>query len=317
MKVLFCGEAFPEGRRALQRALAPSDTLVVCPEDAVAESLDGVDVVVPAMCRIDESVLAAGNIRLIQQFATGVDGIDLAAAEARGIPVANIPAHSTGNAKAVAELAVMHLLLQQRRYHEAQETVARGELGVPVGNTLVGKRVVVLGLGAVGTEVLRRLLPFEVRAVVVSRRPESQAGPLLEEFPGVEYFSLDRLLDALAGADALMVCLRYGSEVQGLIGTTQLQAMSPGAVVVNVARGPLLDYAALGDALASGHLHGAGLDVFWQEPPDPADPLFARNVTVTPHVGGVTQESYQAMAAVAADNIARLAAGQPLRNRIV
>jgi phosphoglycerate dehydrogenase-like enzyme len=92
--------------------------------------------------------------------------------------------------------------------------------------------------------------------------------------------------------------------------------MAPGAVVVNVARGGALDRRAVEDALASGRLSGLGLDVFWQEPPPPDDPLFDANVTVTAHIGGVSLESYRAMAQVVLDNVERLRAGQPLLNRV-
>lgn len=316
MKILFCGMHFPEAPRALQKALPPGDEVISCTADEVHKSLVGVDVLVPSMTRIDAQVLDAGNLHLVQQFATGVENIDLEVARAHGIPVANIPASSTGNAKAVAELALLHLLAVLRCYQAAGKTLSAGQLGVPVGASLMGKRVVVLGLGAVGTEVVKRLRPFEVRLVGVSRRSWQEVRELTTALGIHEYHDLSRRLDALAGAEAAIVCLRQGPGMEGIVGTREIGIMASGAVLVNVARGALVDYDALHEGLVSGRLLGAGLDVFWEEPVDPKDPLLKLNVSVTPHVGGVTKESYEMMAAAAAENINRLRAGQPLMNRV-
>jgi phosphoglycerate dehydrogenase-like enzyme len=316
MKILFCGVEFPEAPRTLERCLDPRDELVVVPAERVQDSLADVDVLIPAMVRITPDHLAAPHLKLVQQFATGVEGIDLVAARSRGIPVANIPTADSGNAKAVAEVAILHLLSLMRRYQEAEQAARQGQLGIPMGHSLVGKQVVVLGLGAVADELLQRLAPFEVDLRVVSRRSADDAKEALRTYPGAKYFSLDELTEAMDGADALVVCIRQVAGASPLIGASELASMTRGAVVVNVARGSLIDRAALEDALASGQVGGLGLDVYWTEPPEPTDPIFVHNTSLTPHIGGVSVESYELMAAVVVDNIDRLRSGRQLRNLV-
>ena len=116
------------------------------------------------------------------------------------------------------------------------------------------------------------------------------------------------LADVLAGADALIVCCVLNERTRGLVGERQLAALRPGGYVVNVARGPVIDYDALLGALRSGQIGGAGLDVFWDEPIDPLDPLLDENVSVTPHIGGVTSGSYRLIAERVVAGIERLRA---------
>lgn len=111
------------------------------------------------------------------------------------------------------------------------------------------------------------------------------------------------------------MCCPLTVHTRGLVGADALAAMPPGGYVINVGRGPVVDYAALHDALASEQLAGAGIDVAWSEPIDPADELLTGNVTATPHIGGVTTESYTAMAATFARNVTNLATGQSLEHR--
>jgi phosphoglycerate dehydrogenase-like enzyme len=316
MRILFCGKEFPGARVALRQCLSPADELLSCAAHEVLDAVQDVQVLIPAMTRVDAKILEAPDLRLVQQFATGVEGIDLVAAQERGIPVANIPAANTGNAQAVGEIVVLHLLALLRRLREAGEAVRRGELGIPVGRGLAGKRVVVLGLGAVAVEVLRRLRPFDADLVCVSRRSPELASPLLAELGVDSYYQLCDLNAALRDADALVICLRHGSDTTGLIGARELGHLSPNCVVVNVARGAIVDYAALRAGLDSGHIAGAGLDVYWNEPASPDDPLFDLNVSLTPHIGAVTEESYAKMAAVAAENIERIRDGRPILHRV-
>jgi phosphoglycerate dehydrogenase-like enzyme len=311
MRLLFCGEQFPEAPKMLRRLLDDRDQLVVCPEEEVATSLSGVHILIPAMVRVTAKMLEAPDLRLVQQFATGVEGIDLDAARSRGVPVANIPA---ANAAAVAEVAVLHVISLLRGYAQSSANVRAGVLGVPLGRTLADRRVAVLGLGAVGREVLQRLLAFRPETVrVVSRRRAVEAGNLPD---GVEYFPIDALTTALDGADVLIACIRHVGGSPPLIGAAEIAAMAPGSIIVNVARGGVLDRAAIEDSLQSRHLSGIGLDVFWHEPPDIDDALFDANVSLTGHIGGVSIDSYQQMASVVVDNVERLRTGRPVLNRL-
>lgn len=302
------GHDFPAAREILRRLLPDDEIADVPREDAGA--IGHADVVIPAMGRVQAALMDAARPRLIQQFGVGLEGVDLDAAAARGIPVANVPAGATGNAVAVAEVALMHLLAVARDYGAAGASVRAGRLGEPMGTSLDGKAVAIVGLGAVGREVAARLVPFGVRLVGVGRRPRAECPPEVRALPLERYHLSADLAAALADVQALVLCCTLTPETRGLIGDEELGAMPPGAWLINVARGPLVRYAALLGALRSGRLAGAGLDVFWEEPIDPGDPLLRENVSVSAHVGGVTHESYAAMAQAVAGNVERLRRGE-------
>lgn len=312
MRVLFCGETFPAARPLLQARL-PHDEILACPADRVREALDGVDVLIPLMARIDAPLLDAGRLRLIQQWGAGIEGVDLAAAAARGIWVANVPSAHTGNADAVAEHAVLLMLALLRQLPAAQAALRAGQLGTPMGQTLDGRTICLFGLGAIARALARRLQGWEVRLIGIGRRPTPPAAP-----PLARYFSLVERHAAFATTDILVLCLPLTPETRGVIDADALAALPRGAYLVNVARGPLVDYGALRAALERGHLGGAALDVFWQEPMPPEDPLLALpNVVATPHVAGVTERSYQGIADAVAANIERLRRGEPPLYRVV
>lgn len=311
MRILFLGKTFPESRRAL-RAHLPHDEIADCAPDRIVESAGRAEVLVPTMCRVDAAVMDAVRPRLIHQFGVGVEGVDLAAAMRRGIPVANVPADASGNAAATAELATLLLLALARRLDGARAAVRARGLGEPLGETLAGSTAVVLGVGAVGREAAARLRALGMRVLGVGRRPlaEMPAAPL------DGYRVVGELRAALRDAVALVVCCSLTPETRGIVGAAELAAMPRGGFVVNVSRGAVVDRGALLGALSSGRLGGAGLDVFWEEPIDPADPILRENVIATAHVGGVTRASYDAMARALADNVERLRRGDPLRNRV-
>jgi phosphoglycerate dehydrogenase-like enzyme len=316
MLIGVCGEEFPPVREALAQVI-PSAEVVIIPHDRT-RVLPRVDVLVPLSGRVDAQLLDATRPRLVQQFGVGLQGVDVAAARHRGIAVACIPATDTGNAIAVAEAAIMHLLLLLRRFPQLTASVRHQVIGHPIGQTLAGKTVTVLGTGAIGQALITRLVALGVTAVGVGRRPYAQQPPGLRSILPPERFQpTSHLNKALARSDALVVAVPLTEETRGLVGEAELAAMPPGGYLVNVGRGPVVDYPALLGAFRNGHLAGAGLDVTWQEPIDPDDVLLTHNVIVTPHIGGVTAESYAKMAAAFAANVARLTAGDDLANRIV
>lgn len=312
MRILFCDETFPAARPLLQARL-PHDEVLASPPQQLPEALAGVDVVIPLMARVDAALMDAGRFRLVQQWGAGIEGVDLAAAAERGIWVANVPSAATGNADSVAEHAVLLMLALLRQLPRAQASVRDELLGTPMGRTLAGCTVCLFGLGGIARALARRLHPWDVRLIGIGRRPVPPPEPALDR-----YFPFAARQAALAETDILVLCLPLTAETAGVIDTAALAALPRGAYLVNVARGPLIDYPALRTALATGHLAGAALDVFWQEPIPPDDPLLALpNLLATPHVAGVTERSYRGIADAVAANIERLRRGEPPLHRVV
>lgn len=296
MRALFTGSGWKPFIDFLTRHLPDSYRVSVWDrarplEEAVAE----VEFLLPSNAPFSAAVIAAARaVRLIQQPAAGVENIDLAAARARGIPVANAPG---ANQRAVAESALLLMLGLARRLPEAQRRFAAAIIGEPVGRELGGRRLGVVGTGRTGSALaaLARGIGMEVSSVG-SRRGESEWAAFL------------------GAADVVSLHCPLTDATRGLIDDRAFALMKPGAILVNCSRGPVVDRGALERALAGDRLGGVGLDVFWREPWDPADPLFAHpRVMVLPHVAGSTEEAFDAIARVCADNILRVARGdQPL-----
>ena len=186
-------------------------------------------------------------------------------------------------------------------------------MGEPWGAALHGKTACIVGLGDVGSALATRLSAFGMRLVAVRRREAPHGAPSL----GVtRVFGPDGLHEAVHDADYVVLCVKHDASSVGLIDAPALAAFKRGAFLVNVARGGLVDHDALERSLASGRIAGAGLDVFWSEPPDPAHPLFKHNVIATPHVAGVTDDSYEGIARMVVDNVERFRRGEAPRNAV-
>lgn len=272
--------------------------------------LTGYDVLIPALSAVSaESLATADRLKLIQQCGTGLDKIDLAAAARRNIPVANVPSGVSGNADAVAELGIYLLIGLARNAGAMAHSLAGRMIGEPAGKSLYGKTVGIVGLGDIGRALVRRLRPFAVRMIGVKRTdPERARRELRLDWVG----SPVDLPYLLAQSDFVILCAPLTSATRGLMNRETFGCMKRGAYLINLARGGLVDASALREALASGRIGGAGLDVFWEEPPDPHDPIFTYNVIATPHVGGSTDVSLEGIGEIMAENIHRLASGQEL-----
>jgi phosphoglycerate dehydrogenase-like enzyme len=241
------------------------------------------DVVVPLWTRLDSETIRAGRFGLIQQFGAGVENIDIAAATSAGVWVANMPGL---NAVDVAEHAVLLLLALLRRLPESPSGFDPGHWGDPPGEALAGSTVCIVGLGAVGSQLARRLDQFEVRLIGVRRDVRRGPPPAT---PDMEIVGADRLQDALVAADAVILAASSEPGRPPLIDRAALAAMRPGARLVNVARGALVDEAALLEALDQGRVAGAGLDVFGQEPYPGSGPLAHHpKVIATAHNAALT-----------------------------
>jgi phosphoglycerate dehydrogenase-like enzyme len=253
---------------------------------------------------------AAPRLKLIQKIGIGVNTIDLDAARRRGVAVCNMPGTNT---QAVAEMTLLLMLATLRRLARLDELTRAGqgweferELPDDLGE-LSGRTVGLLGFGAVARRLVPMLQAIGAKVVYSSRRPAADAP--------IAFLPFRELLPV---ADLLSLHLPLTAETTGMIGAAAFAAMKRGSVLINTARGPLVDEAALCAALTSGHLCGAGLDVFSREPVSPDDPLLRQpNVVVTPHLAWLTAETLERSLAVIAENCRRLRQGEALLHRVV
>jgi phosphoglycerate dehydrogenase-like enzyme len=276
-----------------------------------AREIHDADVLLHVLERVTRPVIEqAPRLQLIQKLGIGVDTIDLDAARARGIAVCNMPG---ANTRAVAELTLLLMLATLRRICEldAETRAGRGWVLEPgildsLGE-LGGRTVGLIGFGAVAKCVAPMLRGIGATVIYSSRRDAAEQGATLVP-----------LSELLASADVISLHLPLTAETAATIDERALEKMKHGAVLVNTARGGLVDYDALHRALAAGRLRGAGLDVFAVEPVDAAHPLFGlRNVVVTPHVAWFTAETLRRALGMFAENCRRLRDGEPLLHRVV
>ena len=309
-RVVMAGTGFAAVRQFLIDALpnAQFDQIEVATLRAKGHKAD---VMLPAMSRIDGALMdRIEGLRLIQQWGAGLEGVDIAAATERKIAVANVPTPGTGNAESVAEWCVMAAIALSRRLPLAQETIRTGGTwGTPLGRALIGRTAGIVGLGGIGQALASRLRPFGMRLIGLQRRPE----PALAERLGMEWVDgPERLAELLRRSDYLFLCVPLTEQTRHLIDEAALAMLPPKACIINAARGGLLSTQAMLRALQEGRLIGAGLDVFEQEPLDPASPLLGRaDVIATSHIAGVTDVSYRGIARGVVANIVRILAGQP------
>lgn len=279
------------------------DRPVPPPRDELLRRVAGADGLLALLTdRVDDELLdAAGpGLRVVANLAVGYDNIDLAACARRGIPVGNTPGVLT---EATADLAFALLLAAARRLPESAALVAQDrwltwDPLLLLGKDVSGATLGIVGFGRIGREVARRARGFGMRVLAHGRRraPDATYGEL-----GVEPVALDELL---ARSDFVTLHVSLSAETWHLIDAAALARMRPGAVLVNTSRGPVVDQAALADALRSGHLFAAALDVSDPEPMRADDPLLALpNCLVVPHIGSATQRTRDRMAEKAARNI--------------
>jgi glyoxylate reductase len=258
--------------------------------------------------RVDAALLAASpRLRVVSSCSVGLDHVDLAAATARGIPVGHTPGVL---AQTTADLAFALLLAAARRVVEADRFVREGrwtweERWHPaafLGRDVHGATLGVLGLGAIGRAVAARARGFGMRVLGWTRSGRRVDGVEAAELP-----------DLLARSDFVSIHLALAPETHGLLDARALARLPEGAVLVNTARGGIVDETALAEALASGRLAGAALDVFAREPLEPTSPLLrAPNLVLTPHIGSASVATRGRMAELAVENLLAGLAGLPL-----
>lgn len=249
-----------------------------------------------------EMIASAPKLKLIQLAGVGYDGVDLAAATRAGVPVALTV---EGTIVGVAEHALLLILALYKRLLEADASVRRGEWLVwqlrPGSYTLAGKTVGIVGLGRIGREVGVRCRAFGATLCYADAR---RADASVERELGARFLPLD---DLLAAADVVTLHLPLLPETRRAFGDREFRRMKPTAILINTARGGLVDEAALVRALQEGRIAGAGLDVYESEPPDPGNPLLRLpNVVLTPHIATGTRDSIVQKTRAACENFQRV-----------
>ncbi|MEX0923417.1 MAG: D-glycerate dehydrogenase [Rhodovibrionaceae bacterium] len=273
-----------------------------------------VDAVLPCHSeRFDAETIAAlpERLKVIANHSVGVDHVDLAAAKARGIVVTNTPDVLSD---ATAEIAMLCMLGAARRGAEGNRLLREGRWdfwspAFMVGRQVTGKRFAVLGMGRVGQVAAERARGFGMEVHYHNRRrlpPDQEKGAVFH----------DSLNSLLAVADVLSLHCPATDETKGAIDAEALSLLPEGAILVNTARGDLIDESALLDALTSGRLYAAGLDVFRDEPGGNPALAALENVFLLPHIGSATQETRDAMGFRALDNLDAVFAGDEPRDRV-
>ncbi len=257
----------------------------------------------------DATMAALPALGLVSCLGSGYEGVDVAAARARRIVVTHSPA---ANASAVADLAVGLMIASIRRMFDANAFLRSGQWS---GNAarrtkpvrgLTGRRVGIYGLGAIGERVARRAEAFEMEVAYHNRRRRTD----------VRYPYHASLLELAQWADVLVIAVRADDSNRHTVNAQVLAALGPSGHVVNIARGAVIDEAALIAALTDGVIEGAGLDVYEHEPEVPAALLALSNVALTPHIGGASLEAQAAMQALVLANLDLFLAGHPVRTPV-
>jgi glyoxylate reductase len=243
--------------------------------------------------RIDEAFLATPGLRGLATVSVGLDHIDLAAAERHRIPIAYTPDVLT---EATADLTFALLLGAARRLGESERYLRAGRwqswsFDLLLGTDVHGKTLGIIGPGRIGRAVARRADGFGMRVL----------------FAGRDRSELERVL---AESDLVAVTVPLSESTRHLIGAAELARMKPGAILVNTSRGPVVDEAALAESLASGHLGGAGLDVFENEPQVLPALLACENALMVPHIASATRETRDGMARLACRGLAQILRGE-------
>lgn len=312
MKAVLPYDASPAIRRVIESVDRNQVEIVLLDErdtDGLKHELADAHAFLHVLAPVSAAIMDAGpSLKFVQKIGVGVDAIDREHAKRKGIAVCNMPGTNT---VAVAELALGLMLACLRRVVPIDGALRAGN-GWPAAEAHLDAAGEIDGacVGLVGYGAVSRRLSGVLRAMganVIAHSPRTRE-------PGIEFVSLDELLSR---ADIVSLHMPLVPETRNLLDSGRIARMKRGAVIVNTARGPLIDEAALVAALSSGHLSAAGLDVFAEEPARADNPLLKLpNVVVTPHVAWMTAGTWKRSMAVVVENCRRLAAGEPLLHRV-
>jgi phosphoglycerate dehydrogenase-like enzyme len=321
LKAAFAGSFFVRLIEPVRKRLTIPCEIVSGDEAGILDQLGGADVLV-SMAFTKEMAAAGNGLRLVQVPGAGLDRIDRSQLRA-GLALANAYGHEAG----IAEYVIGAMIALTRSFQRLDQKLKAGEwesqwsVGTsapPLWPELAGKTLGILGFGHIGEALARRARAFDMKVCAVRRHAQPVSPHELMFVGGPE-----RLDDLLSGSDYLAITLSLSAETRGLIDARRLGLMKPSAYLINVARAEIVDEKALYNALASGRLAGAALDVWYHYPTSagstaPAAAPFHQlsNVIMTPHVSGWTEGMFEARAGVIAENIARTARGEKPVNAI-
>jgi lactate dehydrogenase-like 2-hydroxyacid dehydrogenase len=308
---------FPEVVAALQESFDVEhndDDRIWAPEELARRLADKRGVLATVMDRIDEPVLsAAPDLKVVSNIAVGTNNIDIAACTRRGIRVTNTPGVLDDT---TADLTWALLMAAARRIAEGDALVRRGEWRVgftmqsPLGTDVHDSTLGIIGMGRIGQAIARRAAGFDMRIVYNNRKRIPEAD---EKRLGATWLDMHELL---ATADFVVVMVPYSPAVHHLIGAAEIARMKPTAILVNTARGGVVDDAALVEALKARRIAGAGLDVFEGEPKLNPGFLDLPNAVLTPHIGSATRATRMRMCETAAANLTAVLEGRAPPNLV-
>jgi len=275
-----------------------------------AKDLDTYDaLLVRSATKVTDAVMEKmAGLKIIGRAGVGVDNIDVPAATRRGLVVVNAP---DANTIATAEHTFALMLAMVRKLCLANASIRRGEWDRSsfMGSELFGKTLGIIGFGRIGQEVAKRARAFEMNVLAYSRS-------ITPEKAGAAGAQASSLEEILTSSDIITVHTPATPETKGLLGEENLRKTKPGVMIINAARGGIVDEAALKRLLDSGHIAAAALDVFTQEPPESYELMQMEQVTATPHIAASTREAQLKVARVVAEEVLNFAMGRPVRNRV-
>ncbi|NPE27416.1 phosphoglycerate dehydrogenase [Methanococcoides sp. SA1] len=272
-------------------------------EDELIELTNNVVGIIAGTESITENVLKnASELKVISRYGVGVDNVDLDFAKKNGIEVLNTP---NAPAKAVSELALSMILSLLRRIPESSNAMKEGKWMPQMGHSLHGKILGIVGLGRIGKELVKLVQPFEMEILAYEKYPD-------ESF--IDRYNIDivSLEEILSKSDIISIHVPLIEETFNLIGTSELSIMKKGSILINTARGNVIDEVALINALKCGNIAGAALDVFDKEPYE-GELLKLENVLLTPHIGTYTEETRMVMEFETVDNLIKALSKEALR----
>jgi phosphoglycerate dehydrogenase-like enzyme len=308
--------ADPIWQEEVVSAIAPNHDLRIYDENLpVAPQFADVDAVVDlgGSYGTREMLDAAPNVRLWQIMGTGIEHFDMQYWATRQVWVANCPGPMS--AIALAEHAMLLMMLVRRDYPTQVRNLAAGILGNPLGQELDGQTLLLLGFGASARELSRRAKGFGMRVIATELLEVDDQ--TREEWGADAIYSPDRLDDLIPEADAISFHLHVTPETRHIMDARRIALMKPGAIMVNIARGALVDEEAMIDAVREGRIAGAGTDVATHEPPDPKSRLLTTpGIIVTPHTAGVTSGTARRRAQGCGVNVDLVAEGKEPLHRV-